>query len=173
MACDKNQTYLQVRWVRDWTHRTCKYVCYKTPLIPTIPIDNQFDVLTDENSNTSMKLQDENQNINPMKTSNAETIILCDSNGWNLDPKLLCPNSTTEYVRCLTIEAANKILEQHQFSNPKTFIIHTGTNDIERCSTDNSNKTKTLLSSIRQKHPQACLILSSLLPHNDHLLQKH
>jgi hypothetical protein len=20
MACDKNQTYLQVRWVRDWTH---------------------------------------------------------------------------------------------------------------------------------------------------------
>jgi hypothetical protein len=77
MACDKNQTYLQVRWVRDWTHRTCKYVCYKTPLIPTIPIDNQFDVLTDENSNTSMKLQDENQNINPMKTSNAETIILC------------------------------------------------------------------------------------------------
>ena len=48
---DKNQTYLQVRWVRDWTHlgwlevsrthhshprcvqsrthRTCKYVCYK------------------------------------------------------------------------------------------------------------------------------------------------
>jgi hypothetical protein len=120
-----------------------------------------------------MKLQDENQNINPMKTSNAETIILCDSNGRNLDPKLLCPNSTTEYVRCRTIEADNKILEQHQFSNPKTFIIHTSTNDIERCSIDSiSNKTKTLLSSIRQKHPQACLILSSLLPRNDHLLQK-
>jgi hypothetical protein len=26
MACDKNQTYLQVRWVGDWTHRTCKYM---------------------------------------------------------------------------------------------------------------------------------------------------
>ena len=70
-------------------------------------------------------------------------------------------------------ETANKILEQHQFNNPKTFIIHTGTNDIDRCSIDNiSNKTKTLLSSIRQKHPQARLILSSLLPRNDHLLQK-
>ena len=58
-------------------------------------------------------------------------------------------------------------------TEPQTFIIHCGTNDIEKLPTDNiSNEMKSLLSSIKLNHPESRIILSCLPPRNDNLLQK-
>ena len=70
----------------------------------------------------------ENNNQKPI---NAETIIICDSNGRYLKPKELCPNSTTRYIRSATLSKAKQIVEASNFINPKNFIVHCGTNDME------------------------------------------
>jgi preprotein translocase subunit SecD len=110
---------------------------------PNIPTSNNFSSLTDEHEDTIPCTNPdttplEHKNYNPQKTPSAEkkiisteTVILCDSNGKHLDMNLLCPGTTTSYIRCPTTAEAIKILEQHTFTNPKTIIIHCGTNDIE------------------------------------------
>jgi hypothetical protein len=66
------------------------------------------------------------------KPIEAETIIICDSNGRYLKPKELCPDSTTKYIRSPTLFQARQKIETFNFSNPKNLIIHCGTNDIEQ-----------------------------------------
>ena len=89
----------------------------------TIPISNMFNPLDND--------CEENGKPTTKKTVTAETIILCDSNGKHLDPKLLCPGSPTQYIRCPTVNGATKILDEYEFTSPQTFVIHSGTNDIE------------------------------------------
>ena len=54
-----------------------------------------------------------------------ETIILCDSNGCHINTKLICPNSTTKYIRCPTLTDAKLILSNTNLSRttPKIFYI--------------------------------------------------
>ena len=84
-----------------------------TYIIPTL---NSYEALFNEESekNTSNDTKKENESQKPTqqtksqqpekenpaippknRTNTAETIILCDSNGRYLKPKLLCPNTTT------------------------------------------------------------------------------
>ena len=136
------------------------------PSTYTVTTSNMFDPLSniDESSESP---------TGPKKTITAETIILCDSNGRYLDTKLLCPNSDTQYIRCPTIHGATKILDEYQFTSPQTFVIHSGTNDIENTSyKDTFNKLTTLTTYITTKHPKCRILLSSLLPRSDHLLQQ-
>ncbi|CAB4003558.1 Hypothetical predicted protein [Paramuricea clavata] len=113
-----------------------------------------------EDLSTQIKpLAIENPNLpSPSNTpeNHAETIILCDSNGRYLIPSLLCPTSKTSYLRCPTLMKAKEILDKTCFSNPRTFIIHTGTNDLD-------------VELIRTKYPECRVILSSLLPRSDDL----
>jgi hypothetical protein len=106
--------------------------------------------------------------------NHAETIILCDSNGCYLIPSLLCPTSKTSYLRYPTLMQAKEILDKTCFSNPKTFIIHTGTNDLEQPSTIESlmKKPMDIVELIHTKCPKYCVILSSLLPRSDDLNNK-
>ena len=71
-------------------------------------------------------------NTDHQKPIDAETIIICDSNGRYLKPKELCPDSTTKYIRSPTLSQARQKIETFNFSNPKNVIIHCGTNDIEQ-----------------------------------------
>jgi coenzyme F420-reducing hydrogenase gamma subunit len=103
---------------------------------PNIPTSNNFSSLMDEHEDTIPNTNPdttplEHKNHNPQKTPSAEkrtitteTIILCDSNGKHLDMNLLCPGTTTSYIKCPTTAEAIKILEHHTFTNPKTIIIH-------------------------------------------------
>ena len=86
---------------------------------------------------------------------------------------LLCPGTTTSYIRCPTTAEAIKILEQHTFTNPKTIIIHCGTNDIERIPNKAvSGNIEELIKTIRKEYPSCRIIISSLLPRSDHLLSQ-
>ena len=118
----------------------------------TIPTSNSYEALFNEESekNTSNDTKKENESQKPTqqtksqepekenpaippknRTNTAETIILCDSNGRYLKPKLLCPNTTTSYIRCPTLTKARQIIQNTTFTDPNNFILHCGTNDIE------------------------------------------
>jgi hypothetical protein len=147
-------------------------------VIPNISTHNIFSPLNEENPNhdisinISQSLQDETKKASP-KTLDAVTVILCDLNGRKLNPKLLCPNSSTEYLKCPTLESANQLINQYEFKQTKTFIVHVGTNDIEKFPINKvTNQTRSLLTSIGNKNPEARILLSNLLPRSDELLQK-
>jgi hypothetical protein len=105
------------------------------------------------------------------KKNDGETIILCDSNGRHLNPNLLCPGSKTSYIRCPTLNEAHKIIEQTNFVNPQTFLIHCGTNDLESNPSDDEiiDQIKTLTANIQKKHSRSRVIISALLPRKDDL----
>jgi hypothetical protein len=122
-------------------------------------------------SNKDDQQPDNHDTTTPHKSNNTETIILCDSNGHYLKPKLLCPNSTTSYIRCPTVAKAKHIIQNTNFTNPKNFIIHCGTNDIEHLPPDQNLTTEIedIKKLIRGKHPECRIIISSLLPRKDEL----
>ena len=108
----------------------------------------------------------------PSKNRNdGETIIICDSNGRHLIPDLLCPGSKTSYIRCPTLPEANKIIEETNFTNPKTFLLHCGTNDLESNHSDNeiTELITTTTANIMKKYPKSRVIISTLLPRKDAL----
>jgi hypothetical protein len=118
-------------------------------------IRNPFSILEDEKTEPRLdndKIQRVNKEVaaSTNKIITESTIIICDSNGHTLDTKLLCPDTSTAYIRCPTIESAENILKQHDFKNPKTIIVHSGTNDIEKRLVESICKdTHSLLSSIK------------------------
>ena len=166
-----------------------------TDAIPncTIPTANRFDTLTETHppltdiSNTIPNTSENTTTIpeettatqhtatqhpKPVNTVNAETIILCDSNGRNLKPSILCPNTTTRYIRCPTITHGISITQETQFPKAKTFIIHCGTNDIEQLdASETLENLKMLVSQFHNKYPQSQVIVSLLLPRADKLNQ--
>ena len=101
--------------------------------------------------------------------NNHETIIMCDSNGRHINPKLLCPGTKVSYIRCPTIKEANRIIEHTNFTSPKTFILHFGTNDLDSTPSneDMINQLKITTLSLSEKYPNSKIISSSLLPRKD------
>jgi hypothetical protein len=166
-----------------------------TETTPSIPISNKFDPLPDETTENNHNDVNENQhNPQPINTESnpptkpnetkkpkehtrvnpATTVILCDSNGRYINTNLLCPDTKTSYIRCPTITKAKSIIENTTFTSPKTFMIHCGTNDLER-QQSNDELTNTMdetIRSIQTKHPECRIIISTLLPRNDELNQK-
>ena len=158
----------------------------------TIPTSNSYEALFNEESekNTSNDTKKANEsqkptqqiksqepeNENPAippknRTNTAETIILCDSNGQYLKPKLLCPNTTTSYIRCPTLTKARQIIQNTTFTDPNNFILHCGTNDIEHLQPEqNLDKAiEDIVGLVKEKHPEFRVIISGLLPRRDEL----
>ena len=146
------------------------------PKQPTIPSETKKTSLTPQQPTNKVSDPPSQNNTIP-KTSqtthvnHAESIILCDSNGHLLKPDLLCPDSSTAYIRCPTLDKANSILENTKFTNAKTFILHSGTNDLEKtCSNELLvEKTNKIINKIQHDHPKAKIVVSGLLPRNDSL----
>jgi hypothetical protein len=107
------------------------------------------------------------------KSNNADTIILCDSNGRYINTTLLCPNSKVDYHRCPTFPQAKKIIN-NLTSSPKTILIHCGTNDLEITSSNSEITTEieNITSIIHEKHPTSRILLSTLLPRSDKLNER-
>ncbi|CAB3990526.1 Hypothetical predicted protein [Paramuricea clavata] len=106
------------------------------------------------------------------KSIDAETIIICDSNGRYLKPKELCPDSTTKYIRSPTLSQARQKIESFNFSNPQNLIIHCGTNDIEQPGKNTTTETLEIVDLVKQKHPNGRILVSSLLSRKDELNNK-
>jgi hypothetical protein len=134
------------------------------------------EIQRDEMSTSQNTLLDDtkDQPPQPNKVNNGETIILCDSNGRHINPNLLCPGSKTSYIRCPTLSDANKIMEQTTFTNPKTFLLHCGTNDLESNQSDEeiTGHLKSTVTTISSKHPESKVIISTLLPRKDNLNER-
>lgn len=100
-----------------------------------------------------------------MKTGNI--YILCDSNGNHLDQRRLFPKRTVKKLWCPTTQKAKDIIQRGALTNPSHIIIHTGTNDLK---VSTSGVAKSLIDTIKmanQSHPDAKVIISSLLPRRD------
>ncbi|CAB3999478.1 Hypothetical predicted protein [Paramuricea clavata] len=144
-----------------------------------IPTSNKYSVLDDESS--EKKENNPRENEGTLNTPNneqfhtkicsSETVILCDSNGQMIDTKLLCPDTTCTYIRCPTFPTANEIIKQTHFVGTKTVILHSGTNDLETASDDESLSSSivNVVEAIIQKLPNCKIIVSSLLPWLDKL----
>lgn len=151
----------------------------KTTDIPSTNADHQEpSIHITVPTNNSFQPLDQNINQNATKPTSvrpisAKTIILCDSNGRHLDINLLCPGTSTEYVKCPTLPSASQFLSEHNFTSPETFIIHIGTNDIEKASPEEVyNQTLAVVNQINTRYPKCRILLSHLLPRTDHLIQK-
>ncbi len=133
--------------------------------LTTVPrtIDNA------KNLSTTTTQKDDNSANKPI-----ETIIVCDSNGRYLKPELLCPNSPTQYIRCPTLTDAMNLINNSNFTHAKCFIIHCGTNDLEKVNSESDliHLTEKVMKAIREKYPNARIIISGLLPRKDPLNRK-
>ena len=163
-------------------------------LAPTysVPTSNTFEALSSTNhedatmpieneTHGTLKTIDEShadqpstQSPDTTTTIDAESIIMCDSNGKFLNPTLLCPNTSTHYIRCPTLTTAQDIMKKHSFTNTKSIIIHCGTNDLEKISSDKElvKLYEDLLEKTQNKYPDCRVIISGLLPRNDRLNER-
>ena len=60
-----------------------------------------------------------------------DLVILCGSNGKNLDPNRLNPGKSTKIIPCFKVDQANKIVSDPHFEDPQTLLINVGTNEID------------------------------------------
>ena len=148
-----------------------------------IPTSNRFNNLEDQdedketgNSTSSSPKNDTPQQHQPNKKriNTAETIIVSDSNGRYLKPNILCPNSRNSYIRSPTLGKAKDIIDNTHFTNPRTFIVHCGTNDVEQPQSNEeiTEQVTKLVQSINEKYPQSHIIISLLLPRKDETNKK-
>ena len=113
----------------------------------TMPIENETHG-TLKTTDESHADQPSTQSPDTTTTIDAESIIMCDTNGKFLNPSLPCPNTSTHYIRCPTLTTAQDIMEKHSFTNTKSIIIHCGTNELEKIS---SSKVPSSKQAQRQK----------------------
>jgi hypothetical protein len=112
------------------TEESPQYSTSTENVIPNISTYNIFSPLNEENPNhdisinISQSLQGETKKASP-KILYAETVILCDSSGKKLNTKLLCPNSSTDYLKCPTLESGNQlmIINQYEFKQTKPSLF--------------------------------------------------
>ena len=76
----------------------------KPPPTKTSPNENHSIVKTPSNTNQDPTSE------HPRNKGTNKTIVLCDSNGRDINSKLLCPDSKVNYLRCPTLPQAEKII---------------------------------------------------------------
>ena len=128
--------------------------------------ENETESQDDAGKSTKPKTRKHKQNSNypdhTQKSINAETIIICDSNGHYLQEKTLCPNSTTKYIQCPTISKASEIMENTKFTNPKTlyYTVALMTLNTQNLKETSLQKLKKLLTK-----PRKNILIVKLLSH--------
>jgi hypothetical protein len=100
-----------------------------------IPTSNKFLSLSDESiiEEPTHKSPSKQQSVTSGQNNTrneADTILICDSNGRHLNPSLLCPNSKISYTRCATLAQAKSIINSTTYTSPKSFIIHCDVLDV-------------------------------------------
>ena len=127
----------------------------KNPPIATTPSNTNQDPATKHPPNNDMD----------------KTVILCDSNGRDINTKLLCPDSKVKYLRCPTLPQAEKIINNLTDDRPNTLILHCGTNDLEITPSNQEiiSKMEDIVNTIQKKYPTTKILISNLLPRSDSL----
>ena len=92
----------------------------ETATASTSNIQNTNATLSTESHQKTDRTQAKPQlnGIRNNSSNDADTIILCDSNGRHINTKLLCPDSNVKYIRCPTLPQAEKIINNSTDSPP-------------------------------------------------------
>ena len=103
---------------------------------------------------------------------NAEIVLIMDSNGKYIDPKLLYPiekSVTTKKLYCPLTRDLENLIDEFSFTQtPKITVVHCGTNDL-----DNSepkaviNSITNSINKLSQRLISSKIIVSGLLPRKD------
>ena len=101
-------------------------------------------------------------------TINSDILLIMDSNGNQIDPKLLYPikGSTSRKLYCPLLEGIDKLIENCTFKKlPSIIVIHCGTNNLDRSDPNSvlSHLTKTA-TYISKKFISSKIVINGILP---------
>ena len=105
-------------------------------------------------------------------TINSDILLIMDSNGNQIDPKLLYPieGSTSRKLYCPLLEDIDKLIENCTFKKlPTIIVIHCGTNNLDRSDPKRvlSHLTETA-TYISKKFISSKIVISGILPRGDY-----
>ncbi|XP_034558255.1 uncharacterized protein LOC117826367 [Notolabrus celidotus] len=99
--------------------------------------------------------------------SEAEVVLLMDSNGKYLDTKRLFPGLSTSAKRCRNTGQAMELLSQDTLGNPQYIVVHTGTNDLHSLHQSTAEAMTKVAERASREFPDSRVIVSTLLPRTD------
>ncbi len=102
----------------------------------------------------------------PVKTE-ADIVILMDSNGKFLQEEKLFPGRKATKIWCPKTGDALRILSDSSFGTPSHIIIHTGTNDLRREQERVGQLICRLAEKATETYPNTKITISTLLPRRD------
>jgi len=106
------------------------------------------------------------------KVKTNSVTLLIDSNGKQLQPNLLYPDSKPLICPTYTLQQLKDNINTLQ-SKPDILLIHCGTNDLEQTTPAIViQETKNILTHAKSSFPAAKIIYSSILPRQDNLQQQ-
>ena len=97
---------------------------------------------------------------------NSDVILFMDSNGKNIDEKILANNVLIQKVKVYTIPQAIDVLNACHFAKqPEKILFHLGTNDLDHAPPEEiASKMSELLNLARSRCPRTKIYVSSVLP---------
>ena len=104
----------------------------------------------------------------PKNGKNPDIILLIDSNGKFIQEEKFSRDKVVQKFFSPSIASAIEIVTNNDLGTPSSLIVHTGTNDIEKSSTETCFENfQALIDLTAQKFPNTKIIISSLLVRND------
>ena len=84
------------------------------------------------------------------------------------------PRFSHPICKCPTLTDATNFIKNSNFTHAKCFILHCGTNDLEKVKSESEllQLIENVIKAIQEKYPLACIIVSGLLPRKDALNDK-
>ena len=111
------------------------------------------------------------EKVTNVKPNTNDVLCLVDSNGYEVDYKRTWPYHNTRVRKATTIPKATEAVDNDKGREPDIVCIHTGTNDL--ISNDNAaGDYIDLTNKIKQKWPNAKLLISKLLPRGGQSISK-
>lgn len=162
-------------------------------IIPHIPCSNKYETLLTAPKETKITEHNQSTGNSPVKNKastkinvlpplspktgsnqNESILVITDSNGKYIKPKVLCPEKIVKKVmayRCIDAKAAiDKYANEGELKTPSTIVIHVGTNDLEHLTDEEvTSELESLLSNTSKIFPHSKIIFSDLLPRRDEL----
>ena len=96
----------------------------------------------------------------------SDVILFMDSNGKNIDEKILANNVLIQKVKVYTVPQAIDVLNACNFAKqPEKILFHLGTNDLDHAPPEEiASKMSELLNLARSRCPRTKIYVSALLP---------
>ncbi|KAI8509824.1 hypothetical protein Bbelb_122520 [Branchiostoma belcheri] len=127
-------------------------------------------------ANANNNLQDKTTETRSQRNKDLppDVLILGDSNTKGIKMDVLYPNKSAKREVMYTITEATEHVQQSTMPDPKVLLFHVGTNDARetRDATSVTDRYRKLIHTAHEKYPRTQLVLSSIPPRDDPVLQQ-